>query len=92
MKVCPSCKVRYSEDNHFCSRCGINLVTGPLEKQETPKKGINLNLLLILGLSTIPILLLLVVFFFYLNQNPIKPLPPYQQEKLEGTESTKKKT
>jgi hypothetical protein len=74
MKVCPSCKVRYSDDNQFCSRCGTSLVEEPREKQETNNYWKNQDLLLKLGLLTIIIVLICVGVFFFLNKRQGKSI------------------
>jgi S1-C subfamily serine protease len=91
MKVCPTCKVRYSEDNHFCSICGASLVKELTEKQEAHKKWKGLNLPSILGLLAIPIVIIIVGIAFYFNRGPSKPLPPNKLEKAEGAKINKEK-
>ncbi len=91
MKVCPSCKVRYSNDNHFCSICGTNLVGEYSQDQEASGKRKKINLLLILLPLTISIFFIVLGIYFYLNRESSKSLLPYIQEKANNLESTKEK-
>ena len=83
MKVCPSCKARYSDEDQFCSRCGSNLVQKPLEEQEPFRQGKRVNLFLIYVLPTILLVSIVAGIFFYLNYGPSKTLPVHQPEKSE---------
>ena len=67
MNVCPSCKVRYKENIESCSRCGSNLVAEISEKSKSPQKGNKANLLLFLGLLSIPVAFIITAIF-YLGQ------------------------
>ena len=55
MKICPSCKVRYEEDEELCSRCGTNLIEEISEKRKSLQKGKKTNIFLLLSLLVIPV-------------------------------------
>ena len=92
MKVCPACKVRYSDNARYCSICGNNLVVEPEEEQEISKKGINITLLLKLGILIISILFIVGSILVYLSSGPSKHLTLYKQGKGENIEKSKKET
>jgi Tol biopolymer transport system component len=70
MKVCPSCKVRYDEDQAFCSRCGDSLVAEISTKRKSPQTGKKTNMFLLFGLVAIPIAFIIVAVFAYINHEP----------------------
>jgi hypothetical protein len=72
MKICPSCKVQYSGESQFCSRCGTNLVEEPGEKQETTNYWEKYTLLHKLGLLGVIIVLISVGIFFVLTKKSSK--------------------
>ena len=72
MKVCPACQVQNSDNSHFCSKCGINLVEQPWGNREAPNYWINHRYFHRVGLLTILILLICAGAFFFLNKRPSK--------------------
>jgi hypothetical protein len=91
MKVCPSCKARYSDADQFCSKCGTNLVVVPWEEREVTIKLKKRNLFWISGLLAILVASISIAAFLYFTQQS-KSLPPkYQPEKAGSKESSEEK-
>jgi hypothetical protein len=82
MRICPSCKVRYEEDKELCSRCGANLVEEISEKRKSSQRGKKTSLVLVLGLSIIPITFVIVAAFFWLEKGLVPKNQPILQVKV----------
>jgi len=79
MKICPSCNIRYSNDNQFCSKCGTDLVEEALENRSVLTYWKNLYLLPKPWIVGIPLILILASVFFFFTLKPRQPHPPHPQ-------------
>jgi len=86
MKVCVSCKVRYEDDQAFCSTCGASLVEEISARPTSLQKNKKTNVFILFGFVAIPISFIIVLVFAYINHWPTVPQPTVKNnEKVAST-------